>query len=255
MKIIYLLLIYISALASSITLQYEGELSFFGKVGEATLQYTNDGKNYHIKVSGNGTGIVGELTGNKQYIIESIGIVKENKLIPMQYIMRETSNDENKTKTYIFDYDNNKTLITQYKKENKKDFKFDVFKGKSQRTARLVEENSTKELEKVYPDDMVSVFFNKRNNLLYMKQGETKLIHALGSEDTQDGVVIRLIEKKDDKFIFSVRVEKDYLEGGAEDVTFVLDKNNILFETNVDGILFFGSAKVQRKSVDTKKAE
>ena len=94
---------------------------------------------------------------------------------------------------------------------------------------------------------MVSIMFNKRNNLLYMKQGETKLVEAVGSDDTQDGVIVRFLEKKDDKYVYSVTVKKDYLEGGSKDVKFILDENNILFETKVEGIVFFGNARIIRK--------
>lgn len=247
MKIIYALLILLTLSASEITLQYVGELSFFGKVGEATLEYTNDGKKYHIKISGTGTGIIGKLTKHSQYVYESIGLVEDSKLIPMKYIGREISKDLNKTKIYTFDYDNNKTTVTEYKIEKKKESNFNINTFKLEKTFKFVEENTTKELDKIFKDDMVSVFFNKRNNLLYMKQGETKLVEAVGSDDTQDGVVIRFIEQKDDKYLYSVTVQKDYLEGGSEDIKFILDSNNILFETKVEGILFFGNATVKVK--------
>jgi hypothetical protein len=246
LKIIYLLLVSLSLSASVITLQYVGELSFFGKVGEATLEYNNNGEKYHIKISGNGTGIVGDLTQHKQYTYESIGLVEDNKLIPMKYISTETSQDLNKTKIYTFDYTNHKTIITKHKEEKKEESKYNIFTFDYDKKSKLVKENSTEELDQVYYDDMVSVFFNKRNNLLYMKQGETKLVQAVGSDDTQDGVIIRFLEKKDDKYMYSVTVKKDYLEGGSEDVTFILDSDNILFETKVDGILFFGNATVKR---------
>lgn len=251
MKSIYLLFIYISLSASVVNLQYVGALSFFGKVGEATLEYKNDGKKYHITISGTGTGIIGDMTLHKRYSYESIGLVEDGKLIPMRYISKETSQDMNKTKIYTFDYGENKTIVTQHKKENKKESKYNIFTFSYDVTTKLVEENSTEELDKIYTDDMVSVFFNKRNNLLYMKQGETKLVEAVGSDDTQDGVIIRFIEQKDDKYKYSVRVKKDYLSGGAEDVTFILDSNNILFETKVDGILFFGNATVKRADAFT----
>lgn len=252
MKILYIFLFTVVLSASVITIQYVGELSFFGKVGEATLEYDNDGEKYHIKISGNGTGIVGELTKHTQYIYESMGIVKDKKLIPIKYISNEISKDLNKTKVYTFDYDNNKTLITEHKKENKEESKFNVNTFKYEHYFKVVEKNSTDVLDKLYHDDMISVFFNKRNKFLYMKQGEEKIVHAVGSEDTQDGVIIRFLEEKDKKYIYSVTVQKDYLEGGSKDVKFILDSNNILFETKVEGIMFFGNAKVKRKGIPEK---
>ncbi len=252
MKFIYLLFIYLNLSASIVTFQYVVELSFFGKVGEAAIYYDNDGEKYHIKVSGAGSGIVGYFTKHKQYVYESIGIVKENRLIPMKYTGTVTSQDLNKTKTYTFDYKNNKTIINEYKKEKKYKSKYNVFTLKLEKSSRIVEENKTKELDELYDNDMVSVLFNKRNNLLDMKKGDTRLIHAVGSKDTQDGIIIKLIKKEDDKYIYMVTLKKEYLEGGSEEVTFILDNNNILFEAKVDGIFFFGSATLRRvtKKID-----
>lgn len=247
MKIIYLVFtILITLSASPVKLNYIGELSFFGKVGVASMYYSNDGKQYHIKISGNGTGIVGKLTKNTKYIYESIGSVVDDKLIPNEYISREISKDKNKTKIYKFDYDNNKTIVKENKIENVTESQYNILSFEYDISNKIVKKNDVEELDEVYKDDMVSVFFNKRNKLLQMKKGETKLIKAVGSEDTQNGVVIKLIDKKEDKYTYSITLEKDYLEGGSEDVTFVLDSNNILYETRVDGILFFGNATVKR---------
>ncbi|MFT5835459.1 MAG: hypothetical protein ACI9RG_000348 [Sulfurimonas sp.] len=59
-------------------------------------------------------------------------------------------------------------------------------------------------------------------------------------------LVVKHIRQEDDKYIFSVRVKKDYLSGGSKDATFILDSENILYETRIDGILFFGNASVRR---------
>lgn len=246
MKIFYLLFIYLNLWASVVTFQYVGELSFFGKVGEATIYYENDGEKYHIKVSGAGSGIVGYFTKHKQYVYESIGIVKGNRLIPKQYIGSVTSEDLNKTKTYTFDYKNSKTIIEEYKKEKKQESEFNVFTMTLEKRSKIVQESKREELDELYENDMVSALFNKKNNLLSMKRGESKLIHAVGSKDTQDGIIIKLIKQDDERYIYMVRLEKEYLEGGSEDVTFILDSNNILLEAKVDGIFFFGSARLRR---------
>ncbi len=253
MKIVYLLLIYLNLSASIVSFEYVGELSFFGKVAEAAVYYENDGEKYHIKVSGTGSGIIGYLTQHRQYVYESIGIVKDNQLIPMKYIGTETSQDLNKTKTYTFDYKNHKTIVTQYKKERKYESTYNVFSLKLEKSSKIVEETKIEELDEIYDNDMVSVLFNKRNDLLSMKKGDIKLIHAVGSEDTQDGIIIKLIKNVDEKYMYMVTLEKDYLEGGSEDVTFILDNNNILFEAKVDGIFFFGNASLRR--ITKKTAE
>ena len=81
----FIYLIFLANLsASTVNLNYVGELSLFGKVADATIYYFNDGKNYHIKVTGTGSGIIAKLTNNKQYVYESIGRVNNLELIPLK---------------------------------------------------------------------------------------------------------------------------------------------------------------------------
>ena len=113
-------------------------------------------------------------------------------------------------------------------------------------TYKDVEKKEQKILDKLFQDDMISIFFNKKHNLLSMKDGDTKLLKALGSKDTQKGVIIKKITHNNEGSTFSITVQKDYLEGGEKDAKFILDNNNILSETSVDGVLFFGDARVKR---------
>ena len=83
-----------------------------------------------------------------------------------------------------------------------------------------------------------------------MKKGDTKLIKAAGSKDTQKGVVVKMLEHKNNKTTFSVSIKKDYLENGSEDLFIILDNDNILYETKIEGVLFFGDAKVKRKDIN-----
>ena len=247
MKSIYLLFISLSLSASTLHMEYIGELSIFGKVAEASIVYSNDGKKYHIKVVGHGTGIVGYLTQHKKYIYQSIGVVKKNQLLPLKYIAQETAQDYNKTKVYTFDYDHNKTIVTKYKEEKREEPIYNVFSSARKTRSKFINEKSTKILDKVYDNDMVSVLFNKKNNLLKMKIGESKFLQATGSKDTQVGIIVHLVSIINGKYKYSVILKKDYLKGGSAKVTFVLDSNNILYDAKVDGILFFGNATVQRE--------
>ena len=246
LKIISLLLLSLSLSALTLNMNYIGRLSIFGKVAKASIVYSNDGKNYSIKVVGYGTGIVGYLTGHKKYIYQSIGMVKKNQLVPLKYITQETKEDFNKTKTYIFDYEHNRTLITQYRKK-KAGLNYNIFSSTSKSKAKFIYKKSTKILDRVYNNDMVSVLFNKNNNLLKMKIGKSKLIYAVGSKDTQKGIIVNLISVIDGKYKYSVILKKDYLKGGSAKVTFILDSDNILDEAKVNGILFFGNATIKRE--------
>lgn len=248
MRFLILLLIYINIYASDIKLNYVGEFSIFGQIGIANINYKKTSKKYSITVNGSGTGVVGEITNNKLYTIQSIGIVKNGILIPTKYIKSETNPDYNKTKTYIFDHDNNKTIVKKYKREKKTISDLNILTMQEDVSYKIIEENTTNEIDEVFYDDMVSMFFNKRHNLLSMKKDETKLIKAAGSKDTQKGVIVKMVEKKDNKTTFSISIKQDYLEGGSEDLYVVLDDDNIVYETTLEGVLFFGDAKVKRKS-------
>ena len=232
--------------ASTMKMDYVGELSLFGKIADAKVIYDNDGEKYSIKITASGSGIVGKLTNNKQYILQSVGLVKDGVLIPQKYINSEYGKDFKKVKTYTIDYANNKTLVNEYKKERIEESEFDLIHVRYNISYKDVESKSEKVLDTIYHDDMISMFFNKKNNLLTMKKNETKRMNALGSDDTQEGVIVKHIRQENDKSVFSVTVEKDYLSGGSKDATFILDSENILYETRIDGILFFGNARVRR---------
>jgi len=243
MKIIYLLLINLSLLASMVNMHYVGNFSVFGNIAKANVKYFNDGHKYHITVSGNAIGMVGYLTKHKEYIYESIGLVKGQKLIPKKYISKVISADVNETKVYIFDYKHNQTIVKKSIKKNVQEYKYDVFYAHNQCITNCINKNSTDILKKVYHNDMVSVLFNKNVKLLNMKKGDIKIVYAVGSNDTQDGIVVKLINIVNHKYVYSIILKKDYLAGGSSTVTFILDSNNLLYVARLDGILFFGNEK------------
>ena len=245
-KIIILILISLTISANTLKMEYVGELSLFGKIADARVIYDNDGEKYSIKIIASGSGIVGKLTNNKQYVLQSVGLVRDGVLIPHKYINSEYGKDFKKIKTYTIDYVNNKTLVNEYKKEKVEESEFDLIHVRYNVSYRDVETKKEEVLDAVYQDDMISMFFNKKHNFLSMKKNETKRISALGSEDTQEGIIVKHIKQENDKSVFSVTVEKDYLSGGSKDATFILDDENILHETRIDGILFFGNARVRR---------
>jgi len=247
MKLFLSIVIFINLTASTLNLKYVGELSIFGKVGDALIVYENDGQKYHIKVEGGGRGIVASLTNNKRYIYESIGSVKNGELIPLKYIGSEISKDFNKTKTYFFDYENAKTLISTEKCELKSESTFNIGTFNYDTSYKIIKKNETETLNKIYKDDMVSMFFNKSLKLLNMEHDEEKIVYAVGSEDTQNGMLVKLKKIQNEHYTYSIRINKDYLEGGSEEASFVLDKNNVLYETKLEGILFFGDATIKRQ--------
>jgi hypothetical protein len=245
-QFIILIIMSLTLNAGTMKMDYVGELSLFGKIADAKVVYDNDGEKYSIKITATGSGIVGKLTNHKQYDLQSIGLVKDGVLIPHKYINSEYGEDFKKIKTYTIDYANNKTFVSEYKKEKVEESEFDLIHVRYNVSYKDVETSKEKVLDAVYQDDMISMFFNKRLKLLSMEKDETKRMNALGSEDTQEGVIVKHIKQEHDRSVFSVTVEKDYLSGGSKDATFILDDENILYETSIDGILFFGNARVIR---------
>ncbi len=246
MKLLIILLLFLNLSASSVNKKYVGELSLFGRVGDATLNYENDGVNYHITVVGGGSGILAKLTNEKEFKYESVGSVKNGVLIPHKYIGTQTTADTTKIKTYFFDYENLQTIITKEKREIVTNYEYNLASFSYDSSTETIRSKKTKILDKLYADDMVSVFFNKRHKLLDMQKEEIKIIQAVGTKDTQKGIVVKLIKKEDGKYIYGIRIEKDYLSDGSEDATFILDSDNLLYETRLAGIAFFGDATVKR---------
>ena len=246
MKLIIILLLFLNLNASTINMKYKGELSLFGRVGNASIEYKNDGKNYRITVVGGGIGILAKLTNNKEFKYESIGSVEDGVLVPYKYTETQTTEDYTKTKIYLFDYENSQTVVTREKLEKITNYEYNIYTFSYDSSSEIVRSAKTKIIDELYKDDMVSIFFNKRNKLLEMQKDETKIIQAVGTKDTQKGIVVKLIKEEQGKYIYSIRIEKDYLSEGSEDATFILDADNILYETKLAGITFFGDARIQR---------
>jgi len=246
MKYLLYILIVINLSASTYKLDYVGELSLFGKVADATIIYKNDGKHYHIKVVGSGSGIIAKLTNNRRYIYESIGDVNATALIPKHYITTEITPEHTKIKDYSFEYDKSQINVSTHEEKEVYTTKVNISNLSVERVMRLEKKDKKKVIKKIYHDDMITIFFNKRNKFLDMKTKESKVVYAVGSKDTQKGIEIALKEIKDDKYIYSMKLQKEYLEDGSTEAEFILDKNNFLYETSLNGILFFGDAVIKR---------
>ncbi len=245
-RLLSLLLISFTLYSSSLKMDYIGEFSIFGQVASAKLSYNNNGKEYKITVTGSGYGIVKKLTNDTQYIAQSEGVVEDGILIPNKYFVSQINSYSTKIKTYNFDKENNKTIINRYKKTIEDEYSLDIISMSYNISEKVIEKNEKEVLDKLFKDDMVSMFFNKKHKLLSMKKGETKLLYAAGSKDTQKGIIVKLINKKNSKSTFSINVKKDYLDGGSRDAIFILDEEHILCETRIEGVLFFGDAKITR---------
>jgi hypothetical protein len=246
MKYLLSILIVTNLFASTYTLDYIGELSLFGKVANATITYKNNGKKYHIKVIGTGSGIVARLTNNRRYIYESIGDVNGTSLIPKHYIETEITPEHKKIKDYNFEYDKSQISVLTYEESKIYRNKVDITNLSIIRVSHIEKKEKQKVIKNIYYDDMISIFFNKRNKLLEMKKNESKVIYAVGSKDTQKGIDIELINIQNNRYIYRMKLKKSYLEDGSTEAEFILDKDNFLYETSLNGIMFFGNAVIKR---------
>jgi len=246
MKYLLYFIFTLSLFGSTYKLDYVGELSLFGKVADATITYLNDGEHYHIKVVGTGSGIIARLTNNKRYIYESIGDVNGSALVPKHYITTELTPQSKKIKDYCFDYNSSKIEVKSYQEKKVYSTKFDVDSLSLKEVMHVEKKEKSKIMDHIYYDDMITIFFNKKNHLLDMRVNESKTIYAVGSKDTQKGMEVELKEINGDKYIYIMKIKKDYLEDGSNEAQFILDKNNFLYETSLEGILFFGDAVIKR---------
>jgi len=234
-------------------MKYIGELSIYGEVGNANIRYCNDGTNYSIRVSAGASGAIATLTTLGGFFKYTTDTNNSFFASARFHTSNPIADNLNKTKTYTFDYENSKVIINSYKKERVVKSTFDIISFKYIDTDETIENEDEEILDKMYENDMVSVFFNKKNNFLAMQKNETKVIYAVGSKDTQKGIIVKLIDKNKDKYTFSIKLNKDYLFGGSNDAVFVLDSDNILYETSLDGILLFGKASIKRTGKQIKK--
>jgi len=165
MRLILLFLIAILAYSQTITAKYKAKYGWFGTIATATGIFEKNDNNYTITTIVKTKGIAASLSGHLVQTYKSIGIIKNNKLVPLKYIVDIKRNGNDYYREYIFDHKNKKVLKKRYKN------------GKL-----------TKQYPYFYaPDDILTLYWNLP---LYMKEHKSAYytFHAIGGSK-KDGRV------------------------------------------------------------------
>ena len=233
--IILIFLITTSIFASDISAKYKVTFGIFGEIGIANTNLHVEAKTYKITVHAKTTGIANMLSGEREEWYESVGIIKDEILIPDYYkkIVQRYSSSDGKTilkkdiKKYIFSHDTKELHVEKTK-----------FKGDS----RTFEK---KKGDYYAPNDLLSLFFNFKKILPSLDVKSDSTFYAVGANKT-DG---RIDEKP-----LHVKDELDWKSGHlmrvvVNDKIFASEKGELLINLRDDGlckqavlkdVIFFG---------------
>jgi hypothetical protein len=172
MKYILLCFIIISLNAKTLIATYEAKYGIFGTIATAKGIFEKNTTNYKIDTTVKTKGLAAVLTKHMIQKYTSIGIIKNNILIPQKYITyRKRGNKEYKR---VYTFDHTKKIITRKQYVNNKfngEGKFDYYA----------------------PQDILSLYFN----LPYLLKDKNKLytFYALGARKTDGRVDVNLCKK------------------------------------------------------------
>ena len=128
MKIIILLVIFITSLVSSdynIKAKYEITYGILGSIGDATADLRVEKGTYKIKLQAKARGFVKILSKSRVETHESTGIVKDGRFLPTIFISSKKRGSKTDIKRYLFDHDKKfvKLLQTTIRGDKKVDTK------------------------------------------------------------------------------------------------------------------------------------
>jgi hypothetical protein len=143
---------------------YEAKYGIFGTLANAKGIFEKNATNYKIETTVKTTGLAASLTKNMSQKYVSMGIIKNNLLIPLKYITNIKRGDKEYKMIYHFDHKNKKILKEKY----------------------LNNQLIQKKIFRYYaPYDILSLYFNLPQLL---KQNKTYTFYALGARK-EDGRV------------------------------------------------------------------
>jgi hypothetical protein len=165
MRYILLFFLIVSINAKTLITTYEAKYGIFGTIATAKGIFERNATNYKIDTTVKAKGLAAVLTKHMIQKYTSIGIIKNNILIPQKYITYRKRGNKEYKRVYIFNH--NKKTITRKQYVNNKfngEGKFDYYA----------------------PQDVLSLYFN----LPYLLKDKNKLytFYALGARKT-DGRV------------------------------------------------------------------
>jgi len=172
MKKIIIFIIAVFGFSFSMQASYIAKYGWFGTIAKANGYFEKNKTNYVIKTKVEAKGFAAILSKHMVQKYISIGIVKNNKLIPLKYITYRKRGNKEYKRIYIFNHKNKKIIRLNYFNNQ--------FTGK--------------EIYKYYaPQDILSLYFNlplflKDKNRIYT-------FYALGARKKDGRVDVNFCKK------------------------------------------------------------
>lgn len=198
-------------------------------IATSTLEINND--NYKIKMEAKTTGMTKFLTNNRMEIYESHGKIIDNQFVPNKFIKTKKTNNKKKVRTYIFDYENKRVLLNDKRSEK----------------------NSEKKsiLNYFAKNDILSLFFNLKNEIKAFENGEKYSLKAVGANKTKGIIDILMptkeslknlneILKTEDKLKFTVFINQKIFQSKKGELLISLNKEGFCSYAILKDVLFFG---------------
>ncbi|ACM93545.1 hypothetical protein NAMH_0058 [Nautilia profundicola AmH] len=184
MRILLLFILALSLNAKTMIASYYAKYGIFGTIAEANAIYEANETNYKIFTESKALGLAATLSKHMVQTYSSIGVIKDNILIPNAYISTRKKGDDFYKRIYLFDHKNKKIIRLKYKN------------GK-------LEANET--MPYYTPDDVLSLYFNLPNYLKKLPKKEIYTFYALGGRKSDGKVDVtfpkgRELEKVKDTF-------------------------------------------------------
>lgn len=236
--IILIFLITTSIFASDISAKYRVTFGIFGEIGIAKTSLHVENQTYKITLHAKTTGLANLLSGEREEWYESVGVIKDEILVPNYYkktVQRYTSSDgetilKKDIRKYIFSHKTKELHVEKTK-----------FKG----------ENKTFERKKgdyYAPNDLLSLFFNFKKMLPSLDVKNNSKFYAVGANKTDGRIDVKPLYKKD---------EFDWKDGHlmrvvVNDKIFASKKGELLINLRDDGlckqavlkdVIFFGDIR------------
>jgi hypothetical protein len=228
----------------TIEAKYDVTFGIIGRVGSVDCKIDLKAKGYKIEVVAKKRGIVKLFTKDSIESYESVGEVRDGRLIPLKFTKLKKWSDNNLREIYIFDYENRKilkrtTLVDGGKVDEKVEF-----------------------LSYFSDNDILTLFFNLKN--IIGKEFDTKKIDikAVGASK-KDGVVtietLKGQKKREvkkllgvDNHLLSVTLHRKIFSSKKGEFYIDIGKNDICDRAVLKDVLLYGDivGKLKNLKVD-----
>lgn len=234
MRILWFLLLCSNLVfAKDITMTYKISFGIFGQIGVAKISLHTDKNRYKIVVDAISTGFVAFISGDREDIYTSEGVIENKMLIPDIY----TKTVKNKVNLGDPFSGNNRTVMKTYALIFSFNHKAKIVKIKK---IRELENKKTEEKEdsKFYTDnDILSLFFNFKNLFTGDKLEKHLVLHAIGVNDKDGKINVYPLEEKNLKVLTKESLENLFFAKVVLDnKIFSLNQGELYLGLDTDGI-------------------